>query len=370
MKVSTLERALDPVTTPATASSAHSGTTVLIVDDESTMRMMLRVAMQKEGYNTIEASNGLECIEAFQQQRPDIILMDAMMPGMDGFDCCNALEKISSADTAASKEDIPPILMITSLDDPASVDRAFEAGASDYITKPIHWALLRQRILRLQDILKRQQAEAQIKASLKEKEVMLKEIHHRVKNNLQIICSLLNLQSRSIEDKQTLSLFRESQNRVRLMALVHEKLYQSDSLEKINLKDYIEPLSGYWMHSYEVQPGTVTINTKIEDIFLSIDTAVSCGLILNEMVSNSLKYAFSEGVKGMIEISAGLTNSEHFSISYRDNGVGLPPDFDIETATSLGLQLISSLTDQLGGELEISSEQGTEFKLTELLVSQ
>ena len=363
---STLSKSFNPLNSAkptALEESPLSDVSVLIVDDESTMRMLLRAAMRKEGFQVAEARNGIECLDAFQQRPPDIVLMDAMMPGMDGFDCCAALKKMLSDRT-------PPILMITSLDDPASVAQAFEAGATDYITKPIHWELLRHRIRRLQDILKRQRAEAQIKASLKEKEVMLKEIHHRVKNNLQIICSLLNLQSSAIEDEEILDLFKESQSRVRLMALVHEKLYQSDSLERINLRDYIQSLATYWLRSYEINPNAVAISTDIENIFLGIDTAVSCGLIVNEMVSNSLKYAFSNSMKGTIEIKARLTDKEHFFIEYRDNGVGLPPDIDIVNATTLGLQLISSLTEQLSGELEVISEQGTAFKLKNLLLLQ
>lgn len=136
----------------------ESSTTVLIVDDDSAMRLLLCVAMQREGLQIIEASGGQECLEIFQQQRPDLILMDAVMPGVDGFTCCAALRETTEG------EDIP-ILMITSLDDPDSVNRVFEAGATDYLPKPIHWALLRHRVQRLQDMLKRQQAEYQIKVS-------------------------------------------------------------------------------------------------------------------------------------------------------------------------------------------------------------
>ncbi|NEP20308.1 MAG: response regulator, partial [Leptolyngbya sp. SIO4C1] len=142
-------------------------TSVLIVDDEPTVRMLLRAAIQKEGFEVIEASDGKECLEIFQQQQPDIVLMDALMPEMDGFSCCAALREISTS---------APVLMITSLDDADSVYRAFGVGATDYITKPIHWALLRQRVLRLQDMIRRHQAEEKIKASLREKEAMLKEI--------------------------------------------------------------------------------------------------------------------------------------------------------------------------------------------------
>ncbi|MGB7087676.1 MAG: histidine kinase dimerization/phosphoacceptor domain -containing protein [Phormidesmis sp.] len=346
-----------------TGRSPSAAPSVLIVDDEPTMRLLLRVAMQKEGLEVIEASNGVECLEIFEQQQPDIVLLDAIMPEMDGFSCCTALQKLPLKNP-------PPVLMITSLDDSKSVDHVFEVGATDYIAKPIHWALLRQRVRRLQDMLNHQQAEEQIKASLKEKEALLKEVHHRVKNNLQIISSLLNLQSGSIKDPHIVDLFRQSQNRVRLMALVHEKLYQTDDLGKINLREYIQVLSSYLMRSYEVNPKSIDLIVEIDDIFLEIDTAVSCGLIINELTSNSLKYAFSDGRDGIIEIRAETTDENAFFISYRDNGVGLPENFNIDETETLGLQLISSLTEQLGGNLDVISHSGAQFKLTNLLLSQ
>ncbi|MEO0457204.1 MAG: response regulator, partial [Cyanobacteria bacterium P01_A01_bin.114] len=140
------------------APAAAVATSVLIVDDEPTMRLLLRTALQKEGFQVTEASNGLECLEIFQQQHPDIVLMDAVMPEMDGFVCCTALQKLFP-------ETHIPVLMITSLEDLDSINQAFESGATDYITKPIHWALLPHRMRHLQDILERQRAELQIKAS-------------------------------------------------------------------------------------------------------------------------------------------------------------------------------------------------------------
>ena len=334
---------------------------VLIVDDEPSMRLLLRTAMQRDGFQVTEASNGMECLEIFQQQRPDVVLMDAMMPQMDGFSCSVALQEMTSPNQT-------PILMITGLDDPQSVDRAFDAGAADYVTKPIHWALLRQRMRRLRDIIERQRAEQKIKESLKEKEALLKEIHHRVKNNLQIICSLLHLQSNSITDESSLALLKESQNRVRLMALIHEKLYQSVDVGKINLGDYIRDLCSHLLRSYEIVPDAVSLEVASDDIFLEIDTAVPCGLIVNELISNSLKYAFPNGEKGAIRIEAELAD-DTFCISYRDNGVGLPEGLEIHNVKTLGLQLITTLTEQLGGDLEIHSEGGTAFKLTNLLSS-
>lgn len=360
-------------------AEASSTTTILVVDDDATMRLLLRASMENEGFNVLEASNGVECIEVVKHQHPDIVLLDALMPEMDGFSCCTALQNLAIKSR-------PPILMITSLDDPGSVDSAFEVGAEDYVTKPIHWALLRQRVRRLQDILRRQQAEKQIKESLREKEALLREVHHRVKNNLQIISSLLNLQSHSIKDEYILSLFRESQNRVRLMALVHEKLYQSHNLEKISLAEYIQGLTSYLLRSYEVMPNTVQMVLEIDDISLAVDSAVSCGLIINELVSNSLKYAFPEALpealpeaqlvaesvkqQGIISISAKAEDKGRFSISYRDSGCGLPDDIDIHAVETLGLQLIVSLTEQLGGDLEVvkddSAQQGAAFRLNNL----
>ncbi|MGB3787919.1 MAG: histidine kinase dimerization/phosphoacceptor domain -containing protein [Phormidesmis sp.] len=358
-------------TGPALKETEQNCLSVLVVDDEPTVRLLLRVAMQKEGFRVIEASNGIECLAQFKQERPDIVLLDAVMPEMDGFSCCAALQDLSDKLPSDSAEKFPaPILMITSLDDSQSVEQAFAAGASDYVTKPIHWALLRHRVRGLRDSIKRRQDEAQIKKSLKEKEALLREVHHRVKNNLQIISSLLNLQSNGIEDENVLGFFRESQSRIRLMAMIHEKLYQSNDFGTIELADYIRDLSHYLLRSYGINQSQVRLDIAIDSIALEIDTAVACGLIVNELITNSLKYAFppssqQQPIQGTIEITAELTDSKHFSICYRDSGVGLPEELDIENARTLGLQLITSLTEQMGGLITISTYP-TEFKLNKL----
>ena len=356
--------------------SAPSCLSILIVDDEPTTRLLLRVAMQKEGFRVIEASNGIECLRLFKQEQPDIVLLDAVMPEMDGFSCCAALQDLCEKLSTGRLEKVSvPVLIITSLDDSQSVEQAFAAGATDYVTKPIHWALLCHRVRGLRDSIKREQAEAEIKRSLKEKEALLKEIHHRVKNNLQIICSLLNLQSNAIEDEKVLSYFQDSQNRVRLMAMIHEKLYQSADFGKVELADYIRDLSSHLLRSYSVNQSDIRIDTRISGIFLEIDTAVSCGLIINELITNSLKYAFPnqpEPVRREIKIEARLTDRNHFSITYQDNGVGLPDDLDIENAATLGLQLVSSLTEQLDGQLAVGKGEkgcGAAFVFSELSLS-
>ena len=361
---------LSPKTILASKDKEPDCLSILVVDDEPTIRMLLRAAMQKEGFRVIEASNGVECLSLFRQERPDIVLLDAVMPEMDGFSCCAALQKATEPLSKSREKSSTPVLMITSLDDSQSVEQAFAVGASDYVTKPIHWALLRHRVRGLKDSIKRCQAEAQVKRSLQEKEALLKEIHHRVKNNLQIISSLLRLQSNGIKDKNILELFQESQNRVRLMAMIHEKLYQSKNFGTIELSDYIRDLSNHLMRSYGIDQTNVSLEIDISGISLEIDTAVSCGLIINELITNSLKYAFppsdqGQSPPGEIKITAKLTDSSHFSICYQDNGIGLPDSLDIENTRTLGLQLVTSLTEQLGGLLSVNC-QPTEFRLTQL----
>jgi PAS domain S-box-containing protein len=214
------------------------------------------------------------------------------------------------------------------------------------------------------DITERQQTEERLRASLKEKEVLLKEIHHRVKNNLQVISSLLKLQSGYIKDKEALALFTDSYNRVRSMALIHEKLYQSQNLAQIDAADYIPNLVSGLFRSYSVSSQAINLKIEVDNIWLDADTAIPCGLMMNELVSNSLKYAFPSGRTGEILVKFFVTGSGQCCMIVRDDGVGIPADFKLEEAESLGLQLVWNLTGQLGGDIELSSEGGTSFKIT------
>jgi PAS domain S-box-containing protein len=213
------------------------------------------------------------------------------------------------------------------------------------------------------DITERKQAEAQIQASLREKEVLLQEIHHRVKNNLQVISSLLDLQSQQIENSMMLEVFRESQNRVKSMALVHEKLYQSKNFAKINFAEYTKSLLNYLLKAYELRSGKVALEIDIDEITLNIDTAIPCGLIINELVSNALKYAFPDNQAGSIRIHLHAEGDRDFTLTIQDNGVGLPLDWDIKNVKSLGLQLVKVLTKQLKGTLEIDRTLGSQFRV-------
>ncbi|CAA9589434.1 Phytochrome, two-component sensor histidine kinase; Cyanobacterial phytochrome B [uncultured Synechococcales cyanobacterium] len=214
------------------------------------------------------------------------------------------------------------------------------------------------------DITERKQTEEQIKAALKEKEVLLKEIHHRVKNNLQVISSLLNLQSRSLQDKQYLEIFKDSQDRIKAMALIHEKLYQAKDLARINFAGYIRDLAASLFRSYKGNSAAITLQIHIGDVSLGIDAAVPCGLIINELVSNALKHAFGMGNKGEIWIELCRNLDHQFALIVSDNGVGFPKNLDFQNTESLGLQLVNTLAAQLRGRVELSSNGGTEFKIT------
>ncbi|NLX03783.1 MAG: PAS domain-containing protein [Phycisphaerae bacterium] len=214
----------------------------------------------------------------------------------------------------------------------------------------------------ISDVTEAKRAEEQIKASLQEKEVLLREIHHRVKNNLQIISSLLNLQSRYIQDERALDVFRESQNRIRSMVLIHEKLYRSKDLARVDFAEYVQSLASHLVRSYGTRRAGVDLRVHVEGVALPIDTAIPCGIIINELVTNALKHAFPDGRRGEIRIDLHPAERE-YRLVVSDNGTGIPADLDFRKTESLGLQLVTTLTDQLDGTVELERDGGTRFTI-------
>jgi PAS domain S-box-containing protein len=212
------------------------------------------------------------------------------------------------------------------------------------------------------DITNNKQFEKELKDSIREKEVLLQEIHHRVKNNMQIISSLLNLQTRYLDDIESVNVLKESQNRVRSMAMIHEKLYRSKDFNKIYFDDYIESLVWDLFYSYSIKKGTIEPILDIDNVKLNIETSVPCGLIITELVSNSLKYAFPDQNKGELLVSL-KTKGDCYELIISDDGVGFPEDIDFKHTDSLGLELVNSLTDQIDGEIELDRSHGTKFKI-------
>jgi PAS domain S-box-containing protein len=215
----------------------------------------------------------------------------------------------------------------------------------------------------LRDITKQKAAAEKIRASLREKEVLLKEIHHRVKNNLQVISSLLSLQSRGIVDEETRKFFQESQHRVHSMALIHEQLYESGDLSRIDFASYIEQLVAYLFRSYGVSLSRVTLKTRIPELHFAVDIAVPCGLIVNELASNSLKYGFPDGRAGEIQVTFKKGPGGCVTMLFQDNGVGFPKHVSLLNTRTLGLRLVRTLAQQLGGQAELKNRNGAQVKI-------
>jgi len=217
----------------------------------------------------------------------------------------------------------------------------------------------------VQDITDRKQAEAQIKAALTEKEVLLKEIHHRVKNNLQVISSLVSLQADDMTDPRLLEVFGDVRDRVRAMALVHESLYQTGDLARLNLADYATSLMNHLWSAHRAVAGKVQLKLAIAPVILPVDLAVPCGLILNELASNALKHAFPGGRSGEVTVTVEHDpKSDTVCLCVRDNGIGLPANRDWQQSKSLGVRLVHMLAHQLRGTVTIGPGPGAEFRVT------
>jgi PAS domain S-box-containing protein len=214
------------------------------------------------------------------------------------------------------------------------------------------------------DITGIKKAEEKLRESLREKEVMLKEIHHRVKNNLQVIASLVNLQTDVLEEPRLRRVFQDVRDRVRSMALVHEKLYQTESLARVDFADYTRSLLHYLLRSYGGPESAIQLKLDLQPVSLSVETAVPCGLILNELVSNALKHAFRGRTEGEVRVGLGMRGDGKAVLRVSDNGIGLPEGRAWKRSRSLGLHLIDLLTKQLGATVETRVEGGTEFEIT------
>ncbi len=212
------------------------------------------------------------------------------------------------------------------------------------------------------DVTERKQIEKQLKTSLREKEVLFRELHHRTKNNMQVISSLLNIQSAFINNEQVSKIFRETQSRIRSISLVHEKLYQSEDLSNINLYDYIKDLADTLLSGYRMNSEQISIGFDADAVLISIDTAISCGLIANEIITNSLKYAFGDNGTGNIKVVIRTMEDSNIELRISDNGIGLPDGFDFDNTKTLGLKLVKKLAEnQLRGTINVIAGKGTEF---------
>jgi two-component sensor histidine kinase len=206
-------------------------------------------------------------------------------------------------------------------------------------------------------------SEEAIRLSLREKETLLKEIHHRVKNNLQVIASLLRLQGRFLKDKEARAMFEESQNRVHSISLVHEKLYRAGDLARVDFHDYLVTLTKGLTDGWQGSGAPVAVVVEAAGVQLGVDTAIPCGLIVTELFTNALKHAFPDVASGSIRIAMATLPDDCLELTVEDNGVGLPENLDFRRSGSLGLELVSSLVRQLGANIEIVRNGGTRFRI-------
>jgi len=213
------------------------------------------------------------------------------------------------------------------------------------------------------DITERKRAEKKIKKSLEEKEVLLKEIHHRVKNNMQVISSLINIQSTWIEDEKALEALKDTRKRVYSMALIHDRLYKSEDLSRVDFSQYIEQISTHLLSFYQDKIKNVKIRKDVKNVFIDINKAVPLGLIINELISNSLRHAFPDDRKGEIRINFGKKNGG-YELKISDNGVGFPEELDFRKSSSMGMQLVTALVDQIYGKIKFDRKPRTSFNIT------
>jgi len=250
-------------------------------------------------------------------------------------------------------------------------DLRFKRKDGSIFTADISAALLtivkkRYLLIIFKDITERKQAEEKLKSLVKEKEVLIKEVHHRVKNNFAVVSSLLGLQSRAIHDTKIKAMFMQSRDRINSMALLHKRLYQSQDLTHINFSEYLSTLAADLFKMYKIDTNRISTVIEVEDIVLDADKVIPCGLIVNELVSNALKYGFPKSWtdEGQIKVSFHKINGSDVELAVMDNGIGLPDDFNIKKSPSLGLQLVTMMAeDQLGGELKVSSNGSTKFQI-------
>jgi two-component sensor histidine kinase/AmiR/NasT family two-component response regulator len=330
----------------------------------------------------LTALNGSQGLDLARQEDPDVILLDIVMPEMDGYTVCRKLK-------GDEKLWIIPVVFLTALrTDRESRIKALEAGAEAFLSKPVdepeliaqiramaqikearlrqqhekdHLAVVvaeRTRELEL-ELAERRLAEERLTVALKEKEVLIRELYHRTKNNMQVISSLLQLKKAQIQDETLALAFTEMENRIQSMALVHRKLYQSQDLMFLNLGEYLQDLVALVREGYLIATGRIEVVLETEDVKATIDTTIPCGLILNELISNAFNHAFPSAEKGRVHIWLKKNGDGIIELGVSDNGVGIGPEFDLEQNSRLGLQIIRILGEnQLGGKVSFETDQG------------
>ncbi len=368
------------------------GIRLLLIDGSEAVRKGIVKYLTNSGCKFFEAGNIRKGMDLLREVKPDIVLIDSIISESNGFSLISTIV-----------EDFPeiPIIVISRTEDLSSAMKAVKWGAWDYMIKPlagfdvinhsVSKTLEKARLIRenktyrenlkravekrtgelqeanltlKREIEERIAAEEIVDKSLKEKEVLLREIHHRVKNNMQLMSSILNLQMEYIDDEKMINIFKGTQNRIRSLALIHEKLYQSGNFAAVNIKEYFTNIANSLLFSYATSERLVHLKSNMESVCLGLDISIPCGLIVNELISNILKYAFYGKREGIIDIMLKMTDGKTVELVITDTGVGLPKNFDMEKEKGLGLKLVGVLLEQINGSMDLfNNNPGVGFRI-------
>lgn len=300
-------------------------------------------------------ASGMEEAAAMLDVQPiDVVMLDLDMPGHSGIESLLSLRSMAPE---------MPVVVVTREDDEDLGVQSVRAGAQEYLVKGEMESRMVARIVRY--AIERQQVESRLRASLQEKETLLREVHHRVKNNLQVILSLLRLGAEHLPEGEARRIFQDSHNRIRSMAMIHETLYQSQNISKVPFHDYVKELMRELFAAHNAWSREIEMDLQVSPVELGIDTAIPCGLILHELVTNSLEHAFPEG-RGIGYVAGGAApldrkwvqvvfrriEPERLHLQVSDNGIGLPPEGELRAKQSVGLKLVAALAGQLGGSIQ------------------
>jgi two-component sensor histidine kinase len=332
---------------------------VLLVEDSEEDAMLIERSLRKGSFEVeaLRVETRAALLEALDAGGWDVVVSDYNLPGFSGTE---ALALVRERD-----EDMPFIVVSGAVGEERAVE-LMRLGAHDYIMK--------DSLMRLAPAVEREVAEAhvrrqrkvdreRIELSLREKEMLLHEIHHRVKNNMQIITSILKLRLRQSDNDFVRELLRDCQSRIHSMALVHEQLYRSDDLSHINIREYLDELAWSTYRSFALSPSHVQLVLSLDDADLNIDTAIPLGLVLNELLSNAFKHAFVGREHGQVTLTLKRGQDGELAVTVADDGVGLPADSEIMTAETFGMHLVFSLVQQLSAQMDVEREAGTAVTL-------
>jgi two-component sensor histidine kinase/CheY-like chemotaxis protein len=339
---------------------------VVMVDDSEADRRLCR-ALLEEALGTRldfrEANAARTGLETCREIAPDCILVNYKLPDMTGLEFLAQLRANEPGDAPISA-----VVMLAGLDDEQLAANAMKAGAQEYlvkerITAERLLATIEEAVEKLRLIRTLKQERDRLAQSLEEKEILLNEVHHRVKNNLQVIASLLRLQANSSHEPAIVEALRESQNRVESMALIHEQLYENHDLRVVDLARHAALLMANMFHSYGVDRGRISGRVDMEPLAMGVDRAIPAGLILTELISNALRHGFPGGRAGSIRVEGGRCDGR-VMLAVRDDGVGFPGDIEPRRAGSLGLEIVDILTRQLKGAFELERSGGATFRIS------